>query len=103
LLLTYFDENKDSYLVIGPSRTNTLGIEIPGKIHGLPVIGVADEAFMNYPAVEILSIDIRIKQIGKKAFYNCSSGVLLLSSNIDNMGEEAFNLIESKNIYFKES
>lgn len=59
--------------ITGVRDRNATTIEIPETLDGLPVQGIADEAFAGMPALKTIRIPATLQTIGIKAFENCKA------------------------------
>ena len=71
---------------------SSLSISIPSIIRGLPVTGIADEAFKNTDSTVIGRIILgeNIVSVGKSAFKDSSELVILIEGKLKSIGESAF-------------
>lgn len=71
---------------------SSLSIRIPSVIGGLPVTGIADEAFRNSHSSVIGRIILgeNIVSVGKSAFYGSSELVIVVEGKLQSVGEGAF-------------
>lgn len=92
LQFVYLEEMEGYVLESGPYYRGTL--YIPKEIEGIPVVGIADYAFVgSLTLTGIGPLPETIKIIGKKAFCDCSylRGELVLPSSLETVGEYAFS------------
>lgn len=66
-------------------------VGVPEEIGGLPVVGVADDAFKRARAITSLQLPGSVRYIGARAFRYCSGLTkLVLPENLDAIGDAAF-------------
>ena len=80
-------------------------VEIPEDYFGIPVVEIADNAFLNCTMLKSITIPNSVKKIGKNAFDGCSQlEDVVISSGVEEIGEGAFaNCISLKNIKVDEN
>ena len=95
-------DNK-SYSIAGKENCTESVLVIPETIDGLPVTGIASEAFKDCTSIVSVILPTTVTSIGANAFYNCTAlkGFNTLEY-ITNIGENAFygctNLVLSINV-----
>lgn len=91
---TYSIEN-DCCLITGFTGGDSI-IEIPDKLDGYTVIGIASRAFCNNIAIESVVLPESIKSIGDRAFTNCSNlKNINIPSCVQTIKHNTFNGCES--------
>ncbi len=80
-------------------------VEIPEDYFGVPVVAIADNAFVNCTLLKSIKIPNTVKKIGKNAFGGCSQlEEVFISSSVEEIGEGAFaDCISLKNIQIDEN
>jgi hypothetical protein len=67
------------------------GLAIPSTINGLPVISIADEAFLNADSLTSVTIPSSVTNIGYEAFLGCQGlTTLTIGTNVTSIGYSAF-------------
>lgn len=84
-------EDGSGYIFTGIGTVADTSISMPSTYNGLPVIGIADEAFFGNSTLEIVGIGSNVEYIGDNAFYLCS-GLTSISipAKVQSIGKEAF-------------
>ena len=65
--------NQDGYVLCGIGTSEESSIIVPSKYKGLPVVEVAEQAFISNKYIISVIIPNSVTKIGKGAFENCSS------------------------------
>ena len=118
--LNSFEENPNSYTVVGVTKTNITTAKIPAEHDGLPVTGIGydyddydyafsncknltsvelptsiknikAQAFMGCFNLESINIPDGVTSIGRWAFLHCNLKSIALPDGIANIGERAFS------------
>ncbi len=67
-------------------------IVIPDIYRGLPVTGIAEQAFFNSNSITSVSVGANVREIGKQAFAGCTNlERLRLAEGLTEIGEQAFS------------
>ena len=84
--------DKKAYEVIAYHCATIDNITIPEKYASLPVIGIAENAFVNHGELKTIVLPETIQYIGDNAFAGCS-GVkeLVIPDSVETIGEAAFS------------
>lgn len=88
-------EDCSGYIVTGlrePANGESISeVIIPATYEGLPVVGIAEEAFASNENITSVEIGENIEYIGEWAFYNCSElTAITLPSGLTDIGDRAF-------------
>jgi len=66
-------------------------LDLPSEYDGLPITGIADEAFYNCAFISAIRLPDSITFIGVSAFENCSMLSYINLNNVTSIGQNAFN------------
>lgn len=103
----YFDENSNSYSVVGVRKTNITTAKIPSEHYGLPVTGVGynyEWSFSRCKDLTSVELPDTITSIQKQAFmlcYNLES--INISEGVTSIGEAAFSCCNLKTLEIPDS
>jgi hypothetical protein len=71
-------------------------VTVPGKINGLPVTRIGDEAFYSSPNLASVTIPNGVVSIGANAFYDCIwLSSVTIPNSVTNIGNGAFAICQS--------
>lgn len=85
------NSSRDGYLAAGPGSSTERNIVLAEKYNGLPVTGVADNAFSGNTALLSVYFTEDVAKIGDNAFYGCTGLTALnLPENLETIGQRAF-------------
>lgn len=98
-------EDKSGYLVTGIGSITATNISIPATYKGLPVKGIADDAFSGREDIEVIAIGNNIEFIGANAFTLCSGLTSIkIPASVKELGEGAFtNCSKLRAVVFPEN
>ena len=89
-LIFGLNDDGESYALIGLGTCEDKNIDIPASYNGYPVTRIVTDAFKNTDIVSVTMPDT-IKQIGRRAFYNCNSLTsVVLSNSLKELSSECF-------------
>lgn len=92
LQFVYLEEEQGYCVESAPYYLGTLNI--PSSVNGIPVVAIADYAFIANKSITALGpLPDTIRIIGKKAFAECTNleGNLVLPSSVEEIGDYAFS------------
>ena len=104
-----YAETENGMIITGMTLNNTYSslevVEIPEDYFGIPVVEIADNAFLNCTLLKSMKIPNTVKRIGKNAFDGCSQlEEVFVSASVEEISEGAFaNCISLKNIQVDEN
>lgn len=88
--LLYTEYSDGTAVLTGYDGTLTELI-LPDTVDGLPLVGIADQAFDNEPALTTLRCGANITRIGNEAFYGCLAlETVEIGQNVKEIGYYAF-------------
>ncbi len=85
-------EDGKAYEVVGYHCITVDNIAIPSQYAGLPVIGIADDVFVNHAELKTIVIPETVRYIGKNSFKGCAGvSELAVPDSVDTIGAGAFS------------
>ncbi len=96
--------NGQYYSVTGIGDETSSYIAIPDTYNGLPVMQIADDAFLNLKHIKEINLPETLTTIGKNAFKGCT-GIkrIFISKNVINVGANAFGELTDIEIFCEHS
>lgn len=94
LLFSVTEENGEviGYNVAGLNRPSATNINVPSKVNGLPVTGIAANAFYECEGIVSVTLPDTVRKIGELAFYHCISlESVEFGNGLEIIDEYAFN------------
>ena len=89
--LIYFNEETQMITGYYDDGSRKLDLVIPSEINGIPVLGIADGAFLDWWGLNSVVIEEGIQTIGKEAFKYCELMELInIPSTVTEIGYKAF-------------
>lgn len=89
--LIYFNEETQMITGYYNDGSRRLDIVIPSEINGIPVLGIADGAFLDWWGLKSVVIEEGVETIGKEAFKYCELMELIsIPSTVTEIGYKAF-------------
>ena len=85
------NENGTGYVLTGRGTADKYYINIPGEYEGLPVVGIADNAFADDKYILTIFIPENVTYIGESAFAYCYNvEMITMPSTLVTIGDNAF-------------
>ena len=89
---SYSKEYGDCYVVVGIGTCENENIIIPSTINGLPVVEIAENAFLRNNKIKSVYCGNRVTKIGNAAFNRCSNlKKAIIPASVEIIEEEAFS------------
>ena len=90
--------DKKSYIVSGIGKSKDTEILIPSMHDGLPVTGIASEAFLDCRSIENIKIPNSVVSIGESAFKGCTNlDRIIIPDSVVSIGKATFSGCTSLN------
>lgn len=85
-------EDGKAYNIAGYHCITVDNLTIPSQYAGLPVIGIADDVFVNHAELKTVILPDTVKSVGKNAFAGCAGiSEIVIPDSVETIGEGAFS------------
>lgn len=86
------NSEKTGYIITSYNCAYVSNIIIPDEYKGLPIVEIADEAFLNHAEIKNLTLPASLEKIGESSFNGCMGiSKLIIPENVVEIGKSAFD------------